>query len=261
MNSRFKVPRSGIRVRRSGVPDSGFRMHGRAMKILLIRLRLIGDVVFTTPIPRALKRAFPAARITYLVEPAAAPVVSGNPHLDEVIVAPARARAGADQGRSGARAAAAAGALRPGDRPARRSAQRVAGAGRRGAPERIGYVIQGRTWMYTRAVAAAADAAAAALGREPVGSAGGDRRVATRGAGTGARSGGDGAQTRPPTRGSSSGLMRPASARSDELIVAHVSAGNPFRRWPEPFFADTDRGAGAGIAAAPDRAQFGSVGS
>ena len=58
------------------------------MNILLIRLRLIGDVVFTTPIPRALKRAFPAARITYLVEPAAAPVVSGNPHLDEVIVAP-----------------------------------------------------------------------------------------------------------------------------------------------------------------------------
>ena len=61
------------------------------MNILLIRLRLIGDVVFTTPIPRALKRAFPAARITYLVEPAAAPVVSGNPHLDEVIVAPGRA--------------------------------------------------------------------------------------------------------------------------------------------------------------------------
>ena len=68
------------------------------MNILLIRLRLIGDVVFTTPIPRALKRAFPAARITYLVEPAAAPVVSGNPHLDEVIVAAQAARAGADRG-------------------------------------------------------------------------------------------------------------------------------------------------------------------
>ena len=37
------------------------------MKVLLIRLRLIGDVVFTTPIPRALKRAFTNARIAYLV--------------------------------------------------------------------------------------------------------------------------------------------------------------------------------------------------
>ena len=58
------------------------------MRILLIRLRLIGDVVFTTPIPRALKRAFPDAHLTYLVEPAAAAVVRDNPNLDEVIVAP-----------------------------------------------------------------------------------------------------------------------------------------------------------------------------
>ena len=58
------------------------------MNILLIRLRLIGDVVFTTPLIRALKRAFPEARLAYLVEPDAAPVVRGNPHLDELIVVP-----------------------------------------------------------------------------------------------------------------------------------------------------------------------------
>jgi len=58
------------------------------VNILLIRLRLIGDVVFTTPIPRALKRTFPDSHVAYLVEPQAAPVVAGNPHLDEVIVAP-----------------------------------------------------------------------------------------------------------------------------------------------------------------------------
>ena len=56
------------------------------MKILLVRLRLIGDVVFTTPIPRALKRVFPDARLTYLVEEEAAPVVANNPDLDDVIV-------------------------------------------------------------------------------------------------------------------------------------------------------------------------------
>ena len=46
--------------------------------------------IFTTPAVAALRRQFPGAHLTYLVEPAAAPVVAGNPHLDEVIVAPRR---------------------------------------------------------------------------------------------------------------------------------------------------------------------------
>ena len=57
-------------------------------KILLIRLRLIGDVVLTTPAIRAIRRAAPDARVSYLVEPQAAGIVAGNPHLNEVIVAP-----------------------------------------------------------------------------------------------------------------------------------------------------------------------------
>ena len=64
------------------------------MKILLIRLRLIGDVVFTTPLLGALKRTFPESRLTYLVEPDAAAVVAGNPHLAQVDRRPAHARAG-----------------------------------------------------------------------------------------------------------------------------------------------------------------------
>src|SRR5690242_20619951 len=58
------------------------------MRILLVRLRQIGDVVFTTPAVRALRERFPAAHISYLVEPAAAPIVALNRHIDEVIVAP-----------------------------------------------------------------------------------------------------------------------------------------------------------------------------
>ena len=58
------------------------------MKILLVRLRLVGDVVFTTPVIRAVRRKYPDAELTYLVEPSAAAVVQGNPHLDEVIVVP-----------------------------------------------------------------------------------------------------------------------------------------------------------------------------
>ena len=56
------------------------------LRVLLIRLRLIGDVVFTTPAVAAIKRRFPEARISYLVEAAAAPVVRHHPALDEVIV-------------------------------------------------------------------------------------------------------------------------------------------------------------------------------
>ena len=69
--------------------DVDRRGHGRTLiqKILLIRLRLIGDVVFTTPAIAALRQQYPRATISYLVERAAAPVVEGNPHLDNVIVA------------------------------------------------------------------------------------------------------------------------------------------------------------------------------
>src|SRR5476651_2737522 len=65
------------------------------MRILLVRLRQIGDVVFTTPAVHALRERFPAAHLAYLVEPAAAPVVLHNPHLNDVIVAP---RAGGARG-------------------------------------------------------------------------------------------------------------------------------------------------------------------
>ena len=48
-------------------------------------------MVFTTPAIRAVRRRFPDAQLAYIVEPAAAPVVLHNPHLDDVIVTP-RAR-------------------------------------------------------------------------------------------------------------------------------------------------------------------------
>src|SRR5262249_9452282 len=59
-------------------------------RILLIRLRQIGDVVFTTPAVRALRERFPHAHLTYLVEPAAAPVISQSACVDAVVLAPKR---------------------------------------------------------------------------------------------------------------------------------------------------------------------------
>ena len=53
----------------------------------MIRLRLIGDVVFTTPAIAALRQHYPTATISYLVESAAAPVVEHNPHIDQLFIA------------------------------------------------------------------------------------------------------------------------------------------------------------------------------
>src|SRR5258705_5008039 len=66
------------------------RIHHPSMRILLVRLRLIGDVALTTPLLRAITRRYPGARLTYLVEPAAVPVVRGNPNLSQIVVAPKR---------------------------------------------------------------------------------------------------------------------------------------------------------------------------
>ncbi len=57
-------------------------------KILLIRLRRIGDIIMTTPAVTALKENFPQASLTYLAEEPYRELVEGNPHLDNVIVIP-----------------------------------------------------------------------------------------------------------------------------------------------------------------------------
>lgn len=204
------------------------------MKILLIRLRLIGDVVFTTPMLRALKRTFPDVHLSYLVEPAAAPIVKRNPHLDQVIVAPQASglsRIGAD--------------LELARRLRRERYDLVIDlhGGPRSAwltwlsraPKRIGYEITGRTWMYTKTVPRPRTLRARHSVRnqwdlleaidgwpqeEPdpardavqmAGDAHADARVAER-------------------------LDDCGITSAHELVVIHVSAGNPFRRWPEPSF-------------------------
>ncbi len=207
------------------------------MKILLIRLRLIGDVVFTTPIPRALKRAFPGCRIEYLVEDAAAPVLAGNASIDELIVI-SRAR--------GVRRILDDLALARRLRRKRFDLVLDLHGGPRsswlalatGAPRRIGYAIEGRSWMYTTAVARprALRARHSVLNQWDLvqaidGWTGGDADPA--------RDAVDmpldpAADARIGAR-----LARLGVTSDHELIVAHVSAGNPFRRWPEPAFIST----------------------
>lgn len=57
-------------------------------KILLIRLRRIGDNIMTSPAVAVLKENCPQASLTYIVEELSREVVEGNPHLDRVIVIP-----------------------------------------------------------------------------------------------------------------------------------------------------------------------------
>lgn len=206
------------------------------MNILLVRLRLIGDVVFTTPAIRAIRRHYPDAHISYIVEEEAAAVVRANPHLDEVIVAtsphaPGRLRADL--------------AL---IRRLRRDRYDLAidfhGGPRSslltwasGAPQRIGYDVPGRSWMYTTRVPRPrvlrprhsvvsqwdvllplgiappdAETDATEMPEDPAAAEAVSRRLAE------------------------------AGVRSDDpIVVVHVSAGNPFRRWPSGSFVELVR--------------------
>jgi lipopolysaccharide heptosyltransferase II len=202
------------------------------MNILLIRLRLVGDVVFTTPAIRALRRRFPDARLTYLVERGAAPVVAGNPDLDEVIVLD----------RTG-------GVRRLIDdlrlaRQLRRRRFDVAidfhGGPRSswlawvsGAPRRVGYNITSRSWMYTDRVSRPRELRPrhsvsnqsdllAPLGIPPLHPVTDPVEMP------------ESADARQQVDALLTAARVPPDA---ELIVIHVSAGNPFRRWPPEAFA------------------------
>lgn len=55
-------------------------------KILIIRPRAIGDVILTTPFIRNLKKTMPDAKIDFLLEPFVAPVLYGNPNINNILV-------------------------------------------------------------------------------------------------------------------------------------------------------------------------------
>lgn len=55
-------------------------------KVLLVRLRSIGDTVLATPSLFALKRFLPDTQVDILVEDWVAPVLDGHPHVDNVVV-------------------------------------------------------------------------------------------------------------------------------------------------------------------------------
>jgi len=211
------------------------RSTAEPLKILLIRLRLIGDVVFTTPIIRAVRQRYPQARLSYLVEAAAAPVLSANPHLSDVITTShsrgwLRLR---DDLRLGRQLRSEHFDLVIDLHGGPRSAW-LTWASR--APRRVGYDVPGRSWMYTQVVHRPRTYRA----RHAVENQWDLLRVT------------DAAFDRDPSPEFDRVEMpvdpRVASAMSHTLqelglptgarpVLLHVSAGNPFRRWPEESFA------------------------
>ena len=58
----------------------------KVQKVLVVRLRSIGDTVLSTPSLFALRRFLPNAQIDILVEDWVAPVLDEHPHVDNVVV-------------------------------------------------------------------------------------------------------------------------------------------------------------------------------
>jgi lipopolysaccharide heptosyltransferase II len=190
-------------------------------------------VVFTTPAIGALRRHFPSAQLSYVVEPAALPVVEHHPDLDEVIVAErphgqlARLRYDLALAR---RLRAARFDLVIDFHGGPRSALLTRATG---APTRIGYNLPGRAWCYTtrapwsrslvpprHSVLNQWDLIALA-GVEPVTPITDPVRMVVD----------------PDTASRVSARLEQAGiVASAGVIVVHVSAGNPFRRWPAASF-------------------------
>ncbi|HXT71219.1 MAG TPA: glycosyltransferase family 9 protein [Vicinamibacterales bacterium] len=206
------------------------------MTILLVRPRLIGDVLLTTPLVRALRRRYPEATLLYLVEAMAAPIVRANPHVSETIVITHRRgwrRIAEDWSiarRLRARRIDVALDLHGGPR-----SSWLTFASR--AKMRVGYDVSGRGWMYTHLVPRPRGYAPrhSVLNQwdllAPV----------------------DSAFLSPPdpdrdrlempvedaARGAIRARLTSHGVRdADAVIVMHVGAGNDFRRWPAASFAE-----------------------
>jgi heptosyltransferase-2 len=62
--------------------------HNEPLSFIVFRLDSLGDVVLTTPLFRALKKAHPRARCTAVVQECYKPLLVTNPHIDEILTLP-----------------------------------------------------------------------------------------------------------------------------------------------------------------------------
>jgi ADP-heptose:LPS heptosyltransferase len=194
----------------------------------LIRLREIGDVIFTTPAVRALRHHFSDAHITYVVEPQAADVVRSNPHIDDLIVAP---RQNLLWDLALGRRLRAAGYDLAIDFHGGPRASLLTWLS--GARVRVGYGVAGRAWMYTRRVARPRELRPRHAVQNQW------DLLTTLGIAEPDEARWPVEMPVDPGAAAAMGdrLARAGVGLTDRLVVVHVSAGNPFRRWPQSAFA------------------------
>ena len=202
--------------------------------------------MFTTPAIGALRRQFPSAHLTYLVEAPAEPVVRHHPGLDEVVVVErprglARIRYDLELAK---RLRAARFDIVIDFHGGPRSGFLTWASG---APQRIGYALPGRALSYTTRIPwtrSLVPPRHSVLNQwdllTPLGIAPPDRAADP---------------VVMPVDGDAAAhvaarLAAAGVGESAPLIVLHVSAGNPFRRWPTTSFAEV-----AAQLAADDRAR------
>jgi len=73
---------------RSDMPAGPFH------RILLSRLRFMGDVILTTPLIRQMRRLFPNAYLAFLTDERFAPLLENNPYLNGIISSPTQTLGG-----------------------------------------------------------------------------------------------------------------------------------------------------------------------
>jgi lipopolysaccharide heptosyltransferase I len=61
-------------------------MHGTLKNILIIKPSSLGDIVLALPALTALRKAFPNAKISWLIRPEFAPLIENHPHLSDIII-------------------------------------------------------------------------------------------------------------------------------------------------------------------------------
>ena len=57
---------------------------GNGPRLLVVRLGAMGDIIHTLPAAATLRRSFPGAHLTWLVESRWAELLAGNPYVDHV---------------------------------------------------------------------------------------------------------------------------------------------------------------------------------
>ena len=190
-------------------------------KILLLRLRRIGDIILTTPAVSALKKAYPLASLTYIVEEPYRRLVEGNPALDRVIAV--KPKMSVLEARS----------LLQHIRNERFDAVLDFHGGPRtslwtylsGARIKVGYLIRGKGWPYDIAVPRG-------KAEGPIHSAANHINLARAlGAVVGREPGLILPEARPEEAARVDKIFKDNKLKPARVIVLHVGAGNAFRDW------------------------------